>query len=276
MDLGKLQGPLLVFGGPYSNLAATQAVQKVAEQMGLSPQQVICTGDVVAYCAEPAETVALIRDWGIHVVMGNCEESLAAGSPDCGCGFSAESACSLLSVEWYRYASEHVSEADKQWMGQLPRAISFELGNRQYQVVHGSVERINEFVFASSCAEHKQQQQALSGADVVIGGHCGVPFGQSLDKGYWLNSGVIGMPANDGTDSGWYMLLTPKGETVEVSWQRLPYAHAQTISAMKQQNLCAVYAECLHTGLWPSLDVLPQAEKQQQGLPLDLPSLVIA
>lgn len=275
MDLGKLQGPLLVFGGPYSNLAATQAMQKVAEHMGLLPQQVICTGDVVAYCAEPAETVALIRDWGIHVVMGNCEESLAAGSPDCGCGFSQESACSLLSVEWYRYASEHVSEADKQWMGQLPRAISFELDNRQYQVVHGSVERINEFIFASSCAEHKQQQVALSGADVVIGGHCGVPFGQRLDKGYWLNSGVIGMPANDATDSGWYMLLTPKDETIEVSWQRLPYAHEQSISAMEQQNLCAVYAECLHTGLWPSLDVLPQTEKQQQGLPLDLPSLVI-
>ena len=36
--------------------------------------QVDFNPDVVAYCAEPVETVALIRDWGCAVVMGNCED----------------------------------------------------------------------------------------------------------------------------------------------------------------------------------------------------------
>ena len=50
--------PILVFGGPYSNLRATQAMRARAEELGIPPSSTICTGDVVAYCAEPEETTA--------------------------------------------------------------------------------------------------------------------------------------------------------------------------------------------------------------------------
>ena len=74
--------PLVVFGGPYSNLQATRAMQAETRRLGIAPDRVICTGDVVAYCANPAETTDLVRAWGIHVVAGNCEESLAADADD--------------------------------------------------------------------------------------------------------------------------------------------------------------------------------------------------
>ena len=63
-DLGDLQGPLLIFGGPYGNLAATQALRHRAEIAGFKPEQIICNGDLVAYCGEPSQTVELIRDLG--------------------------------------------------------------------------------------------------------------------------------------------------------------------------------------------------------------------
>ena len=78
---------MLIFGGPYSNLQATIAMQARAAELEIPAKRTLCTGDIVAYCAEPAETIDLIRSWGIHVVMGNCEESLAFSEPDCGCGF---------------------------------------------------------------------------------------------------------------------------------------------------------------------------------------------
>lgn len=259
-QLGELKGPLLIFGGPYSNLAATLAIKGIATKLGLPAQQVICTGDVVAYCAEPKETVDTIIDWGCHVVMGNCEESLAQGSPDCGCGFDENSACSLLSVEWYRYASKHVSDAQKTWMGALPREISFSLNGKSFSVIHGSTESINEFVFASSDMDRKSSQLFKNGVDVIIGGHCGIPFGQQLDQGAWLNAGVIGMPANDATADGWYMLLSPEGEHIKVSWHRLNYDVNATVSAMNREGICEPYAKCLSNGLWPSTDILPEAE----------------
>ncbi|MCD6580335.1 MAG: metallophosphoesterase [Desulfuromusa sp.] len=96
LDLGCLTGPMLVFGGPYSNLAATQAMWQQAEELAIPPERVICTGDLIAYCSEPQETLQLVRDWGIAVVQGNCEESLGKDAADCGCGFDEGTTCSLL------------------------------------------------------------------------------------------------------------------------------------------------------------------------------------
>lgn len=272
-ELGEISGPLLIFGGPYGNLAATQSIFEVASQHSISPSHVICTGDLVAYCAEPAETVSLIQEWGCHVVMGNCEESLAAGADNCGCGFDEGSACSVLSAEWYLHASTHVPIQQKNWMANLPSQISFTLQGKRFRVVHGSVESINEFIFAGTDNLVKTQQLNNANSDIVIGGHCGIPFGQTLENGYWLNAGVIGMPANDGASTGWYMLLEPTEEGIKASWHQLKYPVTKTVEAMAKAQLCQPYAKALISGLWPSLDVLPEPERLQTGKRLDLPTM---
>ena len=119
-NLGQLEGPVLLFGGPYSNLPATQAMRREANRLGIPPCRVICTGDLVAYCAEPEATTELIVKSGIEVVMGNCEESLATDSADCGCGFDQGMECSVYSDRWYRYANENVTTQTRAWMARLP------------------------------------------------------------------------------------------------------------------------------------------------------------
>src|ERR1043166_8426170 len=98
-----LDGPALIFGGPYSNLQATAAVLDQAARLGIPPSRVICTGDLVAYWGDPAATIALVRRAGIHVVMGNCDEQLAQDGADCGCGFPAGSTCERLSAAWFAH-----------------------------------------------------------------------------------------------------------------------------------------------------------------------------
>jgi hypothetical protein len=49
----RLEPPLLVFGGPYSNLRALLAIRGRASELGITASSCICTGDVVAYCVEP-------------------------------------------------------------------------------------------------------------------------------------------------------------------------------------------------------------------------------
>ncbi|MFT5400342.1 MAG: putative phosphodiesterase [Gammaproteobacteria bacterium] len=264
MNIGKINDRMLVFGGPYSNLAATRAMRDVAESLNIAPDRIICTGDVVAYCAEPAQTVELIRDWGIHVVMGNCEESLGFEEADCGCGFAADSSCSILSITWYQYATARIDAAQRQWMRDLPRTLEFEMLEKRFKVIHGSVESINQFVFPSTDASLKQQQLDLATVEVLIGGHSGIPFGQALDGRYWLNAGVVGMPANDASSSGWYMLLEPVDALLKVSWHRLEYdfecSHLSTIKAGMRE-----YGQALKDGLWPSMDSLPKVERSQRG-----------
>ena len=66
----RMDGPVLVFGGPYSNLEATEALLAAADRHGVPPERIICTGDIVAYGADAAATLALVRRAGIQAIMG--------------------------------------------------------------------------------------------------------------------------------------------------------------------------------------------------------------
>src|SRR5215472_1815067 len=147
-----LDGPALIFGGPYSNLHATAALLDAAARLGIPPSRVICTGDLVAYCGDPAATIDLVRRSGIHVVMGNCDEQLAQDAQDCGCGFPEGSACERASAAWFAYADAEVGRDARAWLATLPRRIDLRIGKMALAVIHGSVSRINQFVFASTAA----------------------------------------------------------------------------------------------------------------------------
>lgn len=267
--------PLLIFGGPYSNLQATRAIRQVADNLAIPAHNVLCTGDLVAYCAEPDETVDLIREWGIAVVAGNCEESVGNGAADCGCGFSEGSSCDLMSAQWYNYTLPRVSESNKAWMRQLPGQISFDYCQYAFTAIHGGVSSSNQFIFPSDAATIAQQQLRHSRSDIILAGHCGIPFGQKLSAGYWLNAGVIGMPANDASSETWYMIIARVENQLVCNWKRLHYDYVDTAKKMSEAGLNNGYRDALSTGLWPSLDVLPTREKALTGQRLQIPALAI-
>lgn len=264
MTAMSIAAPILVFGGPYSNLQAVAAMRATADTLGIPPQRCICTGDVVAYCVEPVEAIAAMRDWGCHVVAGNCEEQLAAAAPDCGCGFEEGTECDRLAKDWYAFATQRISAIDRTWMGVLPKSMVFTLAGLRFRVIHGGVDVINRFVFASEKAALSQQMQQAD-ADVVVAGHCGIPFIGKAGRGIWFNPGVIGMPANDGTPDGWYGLIEHTAGEVVLSTHRLAYDHHAAAAAMRRWGHANGYARALVTGLWPSLDVLPPAERAATG-----------
>jgi predicted phosphodiesterase len=268
-------GPLLVFGGPYSNLQATQAILAEAARRGIPPQRVICTGDVVAYGADAAACCDLIMASGIWVTAGNCEENLAAGALDCGCGFEEGTACDLLSRAWYAHANRQVTAAHRAWMAGLPYRLSIRLPDgRRLAVLHGGAHDISRFIFAS--AEHKDlaDEIAATGCDGVIAGHCGIPFVRQVGPGVWINAGAIGMPADDGTPRIWYAVLTPDKAGLSVETLPLQYDHAAAAAAMRAAGLPEGYAAALGSGIWPSCDVLPPAERARRGQKLPPVGLV--
>lgn len=260
--------PLLVFGGPYSNLRATRALREEARRLAIPPGNTICTGDVVAYCAEPEETVALVRDWGIQVVAGNCEESLAAESADCGCNFEENSTCNVLAKNWFEYASARVSRADRAWMGGLPSYLRVNYGGHRLLVVHGGKKETARWIFASD-EPAIREELALAEADVVLAGHCGLPFARAVGGRLWFNPGVVGMPANDGDPRVWLGLMTARSDgSLAVETRRLAYDHDEAARSLRAAGYAEPYARALETGLWPSLDILPVAERAMIGRPI--------
>ncbi len=252
-DFGRFEGPVLLFGGPYSNAHATKAFAALA---GNTPA--ICTGDVVAYGANPSETVALMRarDW--PVVAGNCERQIAEGAEDCGCGFAENTTCDLLSRGWYPFGLANVGEEDRLWMKKLPDIGLFSHLDRRYAVIHGGVTSTSRFLWPSSAeadfAHEIAALEAITGqVDGIVAGHSGIAFHRRIGRHQWINPGAIGLPPHDGRPETRYARL----ESGEVTIERLSYDHQSAVAAMTEAGLTQGYQHALSTGLWPSEDVLP-------------------
>lgn len=265
-DLGNIDAPLLVFGGPYSNLQATEALLELAYASGFPPDRILCTGDVVAYCADPQPCTDLLRDAGVHVVKGNCEEAFGSRADDCGCGFDAGSACDRLSARWYAYAESQLDDAACAWMATRPEAITFRMAGRRVRAVHADATSNNRFVFASTPESEKRHQLDAAQADAIVCGHSGLPFTQRIGERIWHNAGVIGMPANDGTPRTWFSVLTPEDGGIRVARHALHYDHHMAARRMMNRGLPTEYSSCLVSGLWDNCDILPAAETRARGV----------
>lgn len=276
IPLIRLDAPMLVFGGPYSNLQATEAVLAEAARRGIAGDRILCTGDVVAYAADAARCCDVMMESGALVLMGNCEENLAAEAEDCGCGFEEDTACDLLSRAWYAHARRQVSPRHRAWMGGLPRQLHLELPDRRrIAVLHGGASEISRFLFASTPEPVLLEELEQTGCQGVMAGHCGIPFARRLTGGgVWLNAGAVGMPANDGTPRVWFAVLTPAPRNLTVEILPLEYDHQAAAAAMRAAALPEGYALGLETGLWPSCDVLPSVELAARGKPMGPSRLV--
>jgi alkylhydroperoxidase/carboxymuconolactone decarboxylase family protein len=265
--LGTLKGKLLLFGGVYSNLQALERLVDIATTEGISPEKCICTGDIVGYCAQPEETVSLFRHWGARSISGNVEQQLVEGAEDCGCDFTKGSRCDGFSKLWYPYSQMNLSKDAIEWMGELPNHLNFSYSNKQVMVVHGSYNNVSEFIFESTPEPIKRAHFDQTQSNVIIAGHCGLPFHQKFEDHLWLNPGVIGMPANEGETRVWYMVLEEINGEIHISHRYFEYDHRTTNKLMLKNNLPEAYADTLLTGFWDNMEILPLAERQLKGIP---------
>lgn len=250
-----------IFGGAYGNLQATKAVLQKATELGFCKSEIIFTGDTIAYCANPVETAQLIKNSVDHIVMGNCEEAIANGSNNCGCGFEEGTECSILSNQWYNYCLSKMDTQTANWMSSLPKHLVATIGTYEFLVTHAVHGSINQFIFPSSLSPEND-----SGIhDGYIVGHSGIPFIAEINGKPWLNSGASGMPANDGTPRVWYATVTSQFNQIFIESHALEYDFYNTQRAMQTASLDNGYMECLASGIWPSHDVFPKIENSRTG-----------
>ena len=245
---------MVLFGGPVSNRQATAAL------IGAVPAgtAALCTGDTVAYCADPAATVAALRATGWPVIADNVERQLAEGALDCGCGFGDGTACDRFSGAWYAHANAEIDADDRAWMAELPDFAVFRHDGRRYGVLHGGATAINRFLFETSSEEaFVDEIQTFTDwtgpLDGIVAGHSGLPFVRSIGGLLWINAGAIGMPPNDGRSETAFVVLDGGAPRIA----RLAYDWRSARDAMRAAGLTQGYDSCLETGFWPSEDVLP-------------------
>ena len=264
-NLETLTGKVLLFGGVYSNLQALEALKAVAEKHNIPAENCICTGDIVGYCAQPEETVQLFKLWKAKSILGNVEIQLIEGGEDCGCDFTEGSRCDGFSKLWYPFAQSQLSESSINHLKTFSDHITFQYANKKVTVVHGSYFNVSEFIFKSTDWNIKAPNFASTNSDVIVAGHCGLPFNHKEDDKLWLNPGVIGMPANDGSPKVWYTIMDDSNNELKFKHHNLDYNYKLTNSLMKNGLLPEEYARTIVTGIWDNTEILPAVESGLQG-----------
>ncbi|UBM57237.1 metallophosphatase family protein [Marinilongibacter aquaticus] len=267
-DIGCKTGPMLIFGGCYSNFQALETLRAIAEKRHILPENIVHTGDLIGYCASPSACTDFVSEWGIHCIKGNVEENILSGADDCGCNYVEGGRCEMFSRSWFPYAKESISAENRRFLESMPDELRFEYGGRKVAVLHGSAHYISEFVFASTPWKTKSLSFEETQADVILAGHAGIPFASENEEKLWLNAGVIGMPANDGTPFVWYLLLDDSSG-FHYRFQRFEYDNFEANQLMMEHSLPWPYAETLMTGVWDNTEILPETETKNTGIPLD-------
>lgn len=260
VDLGTLSGDILLFGGVYSNLQALEALMNWADEAKIPIQNRICTGDVVAYCADAAASFSILHQARVPMIAGNCEQQLALDALDCGCGFEEGSTCDRLSAGWFQHANAVINASTRAQMGALPAWITFMHEGRRYAVVHGGASSVNAFLWPSDDEavfelEIKVLQGVVGKVDGVICGHSGLAFSRDIGAVKWINAGAIGMPPHDGRMETRFAVLSAGDVRIE----RLSYDAEGAHAAMVAAGLTQGYHTALLSGIWPSEDILPTA-----------------
>ncbi|WP_271855157.1 metallophosphoesterase family protein [Patiriisocius marinus] len=264
-NLGILDGKILIFGGVYSNLQALEKLKHISEELNIAPENCICTGDIIGYCAQPEETIQLFKLWGARSIVGNVEIQLRDNETDCGCDFREGSRCDGFSQLWYPFAQSKLTQNSLDFIATLPDHITFSLGGNINTVVHGSYNNVSEFIFKSTPWSLKETSFNDTKSDVIIAGHCGLPFKDEQNKKQWINPGVIGMPANDGEPHVWYAVLEEINGKMIASHYTMNYNHQLTSQLMKNGLLPEEYARTIVTGIWDNTEILPAVESGLQG-----------
>jgi diadenosine tetraphosphatase ApaH/serine/threonine PP2A family protein phosphatase len=254
-----------LFGGIYSNHLALRAAIDEARRRGA--EHLVCLGDLGAFGPNPDKVFPLLIDAGVLTLQGNYDHSIGNNLPDCQCGYTdpADNHYARLS---YRYTYDKTSARWRPWLAALPQVIRFDLSaedgtGRRVLCCHGSPRKANEFLWQSTTPTHLlekfcEQHQA----DIIVATHTGLPWLRRLDGGrLFVNCGVLGRPANDGTPRVGYTMLDTRGPEL-AEYIALDYDHQALAAEMRAESLPKPFIETILTGWWTTcLEILPAKER---------------
>jgi len=245
------------FGGIYSNHIALRAAIEDAHRRGC--EKMYCLGDLGAFGPNPDKVFPLLMDANVVTMRGNYDDSIGNNLPDCQCGYTdpADNYYARLS---YQYTYRKTSGRLRSWLAALPREIRFDIGGKRVLCCHGSPRKMNEFLWESATPTHLLEKFCDDfSADIIVATHTGLPWMRALSGGRrFINCGVLGRPANDGTTEVGYVVLDADAPR----YVRLAYDHEELAAEMEAEELPPPFVETIRTGWWTTcLEILPAKER---------------
>lgn len=184
---------------------------------------IVCLGDAVQGGAQPAQTVARLRQLGCPVVMGNADAWLLTGVET---GKEAATEAMLGIREW---SLSQLSAEDRGFIGSFQPTIELPLGQHKLLCAHGSPTSFDDVILPETPEEEFVSYLGESQPAIMCGGHTHLQFVRRLGDTFFFNPGSVGRPFNrhqsteDAKIDAWaeYAVLSVESETISLEFRRV-------------------------------------------------------
>ena len=144
-------------------------------------------GDLVNYGPNPAEIIDFVRSRASMIVRGNHDHSV---------GFDTECGCSprfrAMAEATRDYTSSVLSAADKQFLRDLPTCACRQVDGQTFFLCHATPTDLLYEYRAPDSPLWERDEEASSGADIVLAGHTHLQFARRLVERTVVNPGSLG------------------------------------------------------------------------------------
>lgn len=197
----------------HANIYALDAVLNALQKDNI--EKILVAGDLIGYYYWPSEVVDIcMKDARFICVKGNHEANLqvAQTNKEKLSSFERKYGSS------YRASLETLNENQLEWLFNLPTHSNFQSGNTDFHMTHGSLSRIDEYVYPDTSINHFQQN--CSASKITILGHTHYPFIHSSSNKWLINPGSVGQPRDVGNLASFFVVNTENGAIVP---KRVPF-----------------------------------------------------
>lgn len=201
---------------------------------------IICLGDLVGYGPHPNEVISMIRRRHILCVKGNYDNSVV----DNEYSYIRETPINSFSLPWTVNA---LREENRIFLENLPLSFSLNIANKRLLFVHGSPNKINEYLLQDD--DNTVDTMKSLDADVLICAHTHLPAIKDFNNKIYVNSGSVGKPKIGRPNSTYCILNINKNDGLKVQIKELSYEHKRIIKDMTLLNFPEQLIESFKNGL---------------------------
>jgi putative phosphoesterase len=180
---------IAVISDIHGNAIALDVALADIERAGVD--QIVCLGDAIQGGAQPAQTVARLRELGCPVVMGNADAWLLNG---------VETGTETITEEQEavrQWSLAQLSEADRAYIAAFtPTVIVALTSERDLLCFHGSPTSFDDILLPTTGEEEYERLLGPYAPAIMCGGHTHWQQVHRLGEAFFFNPGSVGLAYN--------------------------------------------------------------------------------
>lgn len=229
---------IAVISDIHGNLyALMKALEDIEDQ---KVDTIICLGDLVGYGPHPNEVVAMIKRRNIICLKGNYDASVVDGSYT----YIRENTINSFSLPW---AVDELRAANRFYLNSLPTSITLEFEGRKILFVHGSPNKINEYMLEDGANTSEIMKNLKE--DALVCAHTHIPSVKSFGDKLFINDGSIGKPKIGRPNPTYCLLEIERNKTIKAEIKEITYDTKGIIKDMTMLKFPESLIRSFETGI---------------------------